>query len=67
MSIAGGAATVRQALAAGPIDELRVHVAPLLLGAGERPLDGVGSLRLEQLGAPWGTSLVAHMRFRVAR
>jgi dihydrofolate reductase len=67
VSIAGGAHTVRQYLAAGAIDELRLHVAPLLLGAGERPLDGVGDFRLEPLEAPWGTDLVTHLRYRVHR
>src|SRR3954462_1918406 len=39
VAIAGGAATVNQYLAAGAIDVLRLHVAPVLLGAGERLLD----------------------------
>src|ERR687883_1635912 len=46
VSIAGGASTIRQYLAAGLIDELRLHVAPLLLGAGERLLDGLGDLKV---------------------
>jgi dihydrofolate reductase len=29
------------------IDELRVHVAPVLLGAGERLFEGVGDLNLD--------------------
>ncbi len=49
MSIAGGAHTVNQYLAAGLVDELRPHVAPIVLGRGERLLDGVGALGLEQL------------------
>ena len=64
VSIAGGASTVRQYLAAGLIDELRLHVAPVVLGAGERPLDGVGDLALEQLEVT-STDLVTHLRFRV--
>jgi dihydrofolate reductase len=36
VAIAGGAATVNQYLAAGLIDELRTHIAPVTLGAGER-------------------------------
>src|SRR6478735_1680514 len=36
VAVAGGASTVRQALAAGVIDELTLDVAPVLLGAGER-------------------------------
>ena len=67
VSIAGGASTVRQALVAGLIDELRVHIAPVVTGVGERPFEGVAPLALEQLGAPWGTSLVTHVRYRVSR
>ena len=51
VSIAGGAATVNQYLAAGAIDELRLHVAPVVLGAGERLFEGVGPLDFEGLGA----------------
>lgn len=40
VDIAGGASTVRQALAAGVIDELTLDIAPLLLGSGERIFDG---------------------------
>ena len=64
VSIAGGAATVNQYLAAGLIDELRLHVAPLLLGDGERLLEGLGDLKLEQIGVT-STKLVAHLRYRV--
>jgi dihydrofolate reductase len=58
VAIAGGAETVNQYLAAGLIDELRLHVAPLLLGAGARLFEGTSSVPLEQLGARH-TSLVA--------
>jgi dihydrofolate reductase len=64
VSIAGGASTVRQYLAAGHVDELRLHVAPLVLGQGERLLDGVGDLQLEQLQVT-STDLVTHLRYRV--
>jgi len=57
---------VNQYLAAGLIDELRLHVAPVLLGAGERLFDGVGDLALEPL-AVRSTNLVTHMSYRVAR
>ena len=66
VAIAGGAHTVNQYLAAGLIDELRLHVAPVVLGAGERLFDGVGDLTLEPLGAR-GTNLVTHLRYRVTR
>ena len=66
IAIAGGAHTVNQYLAAGLIDELRLHVAPVILGAGERLFDGVGDLALEPLGVR-GTDLVTHLRYRVTR
>jgi dihydrofolate reductase len=47
----GGAVLIRQALAAGLVDELTVIIAPLTLGAGKRLFDGFSeSLELEQLG-----------------
>jgi dihydrofolate reductase len=66
VSIAGGAATVRQYLAAGLIDELRVHVAPVMLGAGERPLEDIGNFDLELIDAS-SNHLVTHLRYRVPR
>jgi dihydrofolate reductase len=64
VAIAGGAQTMNQYLAAGHVDELRLHVAPVILGAGERLLDRVGDLTLEPL-EPWGTTLVTHLSYRV--
>ena len=66
VAIAGGAATVNQYLTAGAIDELRLHVAPVVLGAGERLFDGVGPLNLEPLDVS-GTDLVTHLSYRVLR
>jgi dihydrofolate reductase len=64
VAVGGGAATTRQYLNAGLIDELRLHVTPALIGAGERLLEGVRGVRLEQLGAS-GSSAVTHLRYRV--
>ncbi len=66
VAIAGGAATVNQYLAAGLIDELRLHLAPVVLGAGERLFDGVADLTLEPIGAV-GNDLVTHLSYRVIR
>jgi dihydrofolate reductase len=64
ISIAGGASTINQALAAGLIDELRLHVAPVVLGRGERLFDGIPPVRLEQLSGR-SASLVTHLTYRV--
>ncbi len=49
--VMGGAETIRQALAAGIVDELTIIVAPVVMGAGKRLFDGFSqSLDLEHLG-----------------
>lgn len=68
VSLGGGASTVRQYIAAGLLDELQISLVPILLGDGERLLDGLG-------GAPVGFELtrvldapgVTHLRFRIAK
>jgi dihydrofolate reductase len=64
VAVAGGASTARAYLNAGLIDELRLHVTPALIGTGERLLDGVSGVHLDQLGAS-GSSAVTHLRYRV--
>ena len=64
VSIQGGATTINQYLAAGLIDELRLHIVPFTLGAGTRLFDGVPPLSLEQVGSR-AASLVTHVTYRV--
>jgi dihydrofolate reductase len=66
VAVAGGAATINQYLAAGLIDELRLHVAPLVLGAGERLFDGVADVDLEPVSVRQN-ELVTHLTYRVPR
>jgi dihydrofolate reductase len=66
ISIAGGATTVNQYLAAGLIDELRLHVTACILGAGERVFDGVPAQRLERVSVR-AASLVTHLTYRPVR
>lgn len=41
MRIGGGAATIRQYLRAGLIDEMHLAISPILLGAGEPLFEGI--------------------------
>lgn len=66
ISIAGGATTVNQYLAAGLIDELRLHVTPCILGAGPRVFDGVPAQAMERVSVR-ATSRVTHMTYRPVR
>jgi dihydrofolate reductase len=66
VGIAGGAATVQQAIRAGLLDELHLHVAPVLLGAGERLLDDVGDPTLE-IVETIPSPAVTHVRYRIVR
>jgi dihydrofolate reductase len=64
--IAGGASTIRQAFAAGALDEITLDIAPVLLGSGKRLFDGVDGPGLELVDAthsPYAT----HIKYRVVR
>jgi dihydrofolate reductase len=65
--IGGGASVVQQYLNAGLLDELQVHVAPVLLGSGVRLLDGldptIGIEGTRVISSPY----VTHLRYRVLR
>lgn len=65
VAIAGGGEAVRQYLAAGLLDELQVHVAPVLLGGGARLFDGYAG-RLECTRVVQSPTGVAHLRYDVA-
>lgn len=64
VAVAGGASTVQQFLRAGLLDELHLHVAPIILGAGERLLDDVGDPTLE-LVETIASPVVTHLRYRI--
>ena len=65
VAIAGGASTVQQYLAAGLLDELYLHIVPVVLGAGERLLDNVGDPTLEPVEVV-ASPAVTHVKYRVA-
>jgi dihydrofolate reductase len=67
VAVAGGAATVQQALQAGLVDELQVHVAPLLLGGGTRLFGEGGDLVALEATRVLSSPKAAHLRFAVQR
>jgi dihydrofolate reductase len=64
ISVAGGAEAIQQALAAGCLDEIQVHVVPLLLGGGT-PLFGGGELKKFERTRVIDSPTVTHIRYRV--
>ncbi|GLW06849.1 hypothetical protein Misp01_19790 [Microtetraspora sp. NBRC 13810] len=71
MRISGGADTLRQYLAAGLVDELHIHVSPVLLGDGTR-LFGRTGLGHVWLGHVWlgpaevvASPEVTHLRYHL--
>jgi dihydrofolate reductase len=66
VSIAGGASTVRQYIAAGSLDELYLHIVPILLGSGERLLEDVGDPVLEPVKVV-SSPAVTHIKYRIAK
>jgi dihydrofolate reductase len=65
--VGGGADVVNQFLGAGLVDELSLHVAPVLLGGGARLFDGVGpGVVLEQVRTVDAPG-VTHLTYRTVR
>jgi dihydrofolate reductase len=63
-----GAGTAQLALAAGVLDELQIHLIPVLLGEGRRLFDHLGAEHIELeltriVDGPGAT----HLRYRVCR
>ncbi|HEX2032309.1 MAG TPA: dihydrofolate reductase family protein [Actinomycetota bacterium] len=64
--IGGGANVLQQYLAARLVDEFWLHIVPLLLGGGERLLENVGTLKVEQVRAIEAPG-VSHLKYRVMK
>jgi dihydrofolate reductase len=62
----GGAQVINQYLAAGLLDELELHIAPVLLGAGARLFENLGAaeIQLEQVRAVEAPG-VTHIKYSV--
>jgi dihydrofolate reductase len=66
VAIAGGANVAQQYLAAGLVDELLLHVVPVLLGGGVRLFDDQPPGTLERTRVLEGPSGVTHLQYRRA-
>jgi dihydrofolate reductase len=66
VAIAGGAETINRYLAAGLLDEMHLHIVPIVLGGGARLLDGVGDPTLEPIDVV-ASPAVTHVKYRVVR
>ena len=64
-----GAATAQLAIAAGMLDELELHVVPVLFGQGRRLFENLGpeQIELERTRILEGEAGVTHMHYRVRR
>ena len=68
ITVMGGAITGQQFLAAGLVDELSLHVVPVLFGTGTRMFENLGDahITLEPLETIQ-TARATHLRLRIAR
>ncbi len=66
VAVAGGASAINQYLAAGLLDELYLHIVPVVLGGGARLLEDVGDPKLEPIKVVASPG-VTHVKYRVVR
>lgn len=66
--VAGGADLVQQYLKAGLLDELQIHVVPLLLGDGVRLFENLGAGEVElEATRVIASPAVTHLKYRVVK
>jgi dihydrofolate reductase len=63
VALAGGARAAQQYLKAGLVDEMQLHIAPVLLGGGARLFDGVDDLHSLALVKTVPAPGVVHLKF----
>lgn len=68
VSVGGGANTIQQCLTAGLLDEIQIHIAPMLLGGGIRLFEHLGTQQIDfEPTRVIESPAVTHLRFRVVK
>jgi dihydrofolate reductase len=68
VTVMGGAETGQQFLRAGLVDELSIHLVPVLFGSGTRMFDNLGDQHIQLEPAETiQTAAATHLRYRVAK
>jgi dihydrofolate reductase len=68
VSVGGGANTIQQCLSAGLLDEIQIHIAPMLLGGGIRLFGHLGPEQIDlERTRVIESPAVTHLRFRVVK
>lgn len=68
VSVGGGANVIQQYLSAGLLDEIQIHLVPVLLGDGRRLFDHIGTEQIElERTRVIESPGVTHLRFRVVK
>jgi dihydrofolate reductase len=67
VAIAGGASVAQQYLRAGLLDEIQIHLVPVLLGGGVRLFDNLGTEQAKlEVTRVIASPAVTHLKYRVA-
>jgi dihydrofolate reductase len=61
--VCGGAEAIQQYIRAGLLDELHIHVAPMLLGGGRQLLEGLEPMQMSEATIAASPSGVAHLSY----
>jgi len=64
--VAGGAEAIQETIRAGLLEELTIHLTPILLGGGVPLLAGLGAGGFAQIGAVGSPAGVAHLTYRLS-
>jgi dihydrofolate reductase len=67
VAVGGGADVIRQALAAGKVDELVISTAPVILGAGKRLFDGFERDLDLEVAKVYSSPRATHVRYTITK